>query len=162
MAFVILCALISFLLTAAFDPLVGDGTPNITDPLAGLVSETGGAVTAVLVLVLAVLILAPLYALIGLYIGAAIYHILVRIFVRPTDTNIYTTLRVVAYTAVAALLSWVPVLGILVSLYSFYLTFICIRETHETTTARALAVILLPVVLTLLLTIPGLLPVLEA
>ena len=117
---------------------------------------------AVLVLVLAVLILAPLYALIGLYIGVTIYHILVRIFVRPTDTNSYTTLRVVAYTSAAALLSWVPVLGILVSLYSFYLTFVGIRETHETTTARALSVILLPVVLTLLLALPGLPPVLEA
>ena len=161
----VLCALISFplaLLTAAFDPLVGDGTPNITDPLAGLVSEPGGVVAAVLVLVLAVLILAPLYALIGLYIGAAFYYILVRIFVRPTDTNSYTTLRVVAYTSAAALLSWVPVLGILVSLYSFYLTFVGIRETHETTTARALSVILLPVVLTLLLALPGLPPVLEA
>ena len=115
-----------------------------------------------LVLVLPVLILAPLSTLIGLYIGAAFYYILVRIFVRPTDTNIYTTLYVVAYNSAATLLSWGPVLGILVSLYSFYLTFICIRETHETTTARALAVILLPVVLTLLLALPGLPPVLEA
>lgn len=97
---------------------------------------------AVLVLVLAVLILAPLSALIGLYISAVIHHILVRIFVRPTDTNNYTTLRVVAYTSAAVRLSCDTILGILVSPYSFYLTFIGIREMHETTTARVLTIIL--------------------
>ncbi len=161
-AFAIVCALISFpltLLTASLDPLAADGAPNINEPLAGLVSEPGGAVAAVLVLVLSVLILAPLSALLGLYIGAAIYHILVKIFVGPAETNFYTTLRVVAYTSAVALLSWIPVAGLFVSLYGLYLTFVGIREMHETTTARALAVMLLPVVLTLLVTLPGLLSV---
>lgn len=148
--FALLCALISAplaFLAALFDPLVGDDTPDLRDSLARLVAELGGSAAAVIVVVLAVLVLAPLLALLVLYVGAAIYHILIKIFVRPEDTGFQATLRVVAYTSAVDLLTWIPLLGLLASLYGLYLAFVGIREMHETTTGRALAVISLPVVL---------------
>ncbi|MBA3474940.1 MAG: YIP1 family protein [Rubrobacter sp.] len=147
--FALVCALISApfaFLAAPFDPLTGDNTPDLRDSLARLVAEPGGSVAAVIVVILAVLVLAPLLVLLGLYISAAIYHILVWIFVRPTDTGFEVTLRVVAYTSAVELLNWIPVVGLLASLYGLYLAFVGIREMHEATTGQALAVISLPVV----------------
>ena len=146
--FALACALISAplsLLAAPFDPLLTDDTRGLRDSLAGLTAEPGGSVAAVVVVILAVLILAPLLVLLVLYISAAIYHILVWIFVRPTENGFQATLRVVAYISAVDLLTWIPVVGLLASLYGLYLAFVGIREMHETTTGRALAVISLPV-----------------
>ena len=154
--FALICALISAplaILAASFDPLMGEDAPSMLDPLIALVAQPGGSVVAVVVLVLTVLILVPALALLVLYIGAAIYHILVRIFVRPTATDFQATLRVVAYTSAIDLLTWIPVVGLLASLYGLYLAFVGIREMHETTTRRALAVISFPIVLFMVLTI---------
>jgi len=147
--FALVCALISAplsLLATPFDPLAGDDTSDLRDSLARLVAEPGGSVAAVIVVVLAVLVLAPLLALLVLYISAAVYHVLVWIFVRPADTGFEATLRVVAYISAVDLLTWIPVVGLLASLYGLYLAFVGIREMHETTIGRALAVISLPVV----------------
>jgi hypothetical protein len=147
--FALVCALISAplaFLAVPFDPLTGNDTPDLRDSLARLVAELGGSVAAVIVVILAVLVLAPLLVLLGLYISAAIYHILVWIFVRPTDTGFEATLRVISYTSAVELLNWIPVVGLLASFYGLYLAFVGIREMHETTTGRALAVISLPVV----------------
>jgi hypothetical protein len=73
--------------------------------------------------------------------------------VRPTDTDFEATLRVVAYTFAVDLLSWILVVGLLASLYGLYLAFLGIHEMHETTIGRALAVISLPVVLFVVLTV---------
>jgi hypothetical protein len=154
--FALICALISAplaILAASFDPLVEEGVPSMLDPLIALVAQPGGSVVAVVVLVLTILILVPALALLVLYIGAAIYHILVRIFVRPTDSDFQATLRVVAYTSAIDLLTWIPVVGILASLYGLYLAFVGIREIHGTTTGRALAVISLPIVFFVALTV---------
>ena len=148
--FALVCALISAslaFLAAPFDPLTGDDMSALHNSLARLVAEPGGSVAAVIVVILAVLVLAPLLVLLGLYISAAIYHILVWIFVRPTDTGFETTLRVISYTSAVELLNWIPVVGLLASFYGLYRAFVGIREMHETTTGRALAVISLPVVL---------------
>lgn len=147
--FALVCALLSAplaFLAVPFDPLTGDDMSDLRDLLARLIAEPGGSVAAVIVAILAVLVLAPLLVLLGLYISAAVYHILVWIFVRPTDTGFEATLRVISYTSGVELLNWIPVVGLLASFYGLYLAFVGIREMHETTTGRALAVIFLPVV----------------
>lgn len=154
--FALICALVSAplaILAASFDPLVEEGAPSMLDPLIALVAQPGGSVVAVIVLVLTMLILVPALALLILYIGAAIYHLLVRIFVRPANTDFQATLRVVAYTSAIDLLTWIPVVGILASLYGLYLAFVGIREMHETTTGRALAVVSLPIFFFVALTV---------
>lgn len=55
------------------------------------------------------------------------------------------------------LLSWTPVVGLLATLYWFYLIFVGVRELHATTNGRAAAVALSTVVLWLLLNLSDLL-----
>jgi hypothetical protein len=56
------------------------------------------------------------------------------------------------------LLDWIPVLGLLASLYGLYVTVVGIREMHETMTASALAVVALPVALVMVLNVLPLFP----
>jgi hypothetical protein len=96
---------------------------------------------------------APIGTLIGLFIGAAIYHLLVLLVVRPRHEGYEATFKALAYASAVNVFSWlafIPILGILViiaiSVYNVVLTVIGIREMHATTTGRAVAVVLIPVV----------------
>ena len=95
------------------------------------------------------ILLSPVLALLGLYIGAALMHVLVWIFVRPENAGFERTLRVYAYATVTALVSWVPLVGWLASVYGLYLTLIGLRELHSTTTGKVVAVMVVPALLTL-------------
>ncbi|MDQ4105919.1 MAG: YIP1 family protein [Actinomycetota bacterium] len=86
-----------------------------------------------------------------LYVGAAVYQVLVRIFNGRENAGFDATLRVYAYTAAVDLLAWIPVVGYAASLYGFFLAFLGIREVHSTTTGRALGVVLVPLVFWLVL-----------
>lgn len=89
------------------------------------------------------LALSPLFAWIGLYLTAAVQHLFVGVFVRSRK-GFNATLRVNAYASAVALLSWIPIVGYLASLYGLYVTMLGIRELHETTTKRASLAILVP------------------
>ena len=98
------------------------------------------------------LILTPIFAVIGLFIGAGILHLLVLLFVRPSNAGFEATFRVVSYASVVQLISWVPILGqIVAAVYGIVLSIFGIREVHATTTGRAALVVLIPVVVVLLL-----------
>ncbi len=103
------------------------------------------------------LIVAP----ISLVISAGIYHLAVILLVKPTNAGFEASFRVVAYSAVAALvlaplsiLNIIPflgtilfaLLGVLVGVYQAVLAVLGMRELHSTTTGRAVLVYLLPVV----------------
>jgi hypothetical protein len=88
-----------------------------------------------------------------IFVGAAIFHLLVFLLVKPSNAGFEATFRVGAYISATQLFSWlsgVPILGILISLavgvYSIVLAVLGIREMHSTTTGRAVAVVLIPVV----------------
>jgi hypothetical protein len=83
---------------------------------------------------------------IGLFIGAGIWHLLVMLIVKPTHAGYEATFRVAAYSAVIYLVSWIPVIGWLLSLYGIYLGIVGIREVHGTTTGKAALVVLIPIV----------------
>ena len=107
---------------------------------------------------LSTLIGAPVGTVIGLFIGAAIYHLLVLLVVRPRHEGYEATFKALAYASavnVFSFLAFIPILGILViiaiSIYNVVLTVIGIREMHATTTGRAVAVVLIPVVILLIL-----------
>jgi hypothetical protein len=96
---------------------------------------------------------APIATIIGLFIGAAIYQLLILLIVRPRHEGYEATFRAVAYASAIQVFSWlafVPILGILVviaiGIYNVVLTVIGIREMHATTTGRAVAVVLIPVI----------------
>lgn len=99
------------------------------------------------------IILTPIFTAIGLFIGSGIYHLLVILLIKPTNAGFPATFRVAAYASALQLFSWlaaIPILGLLVLLavtvYNVVLTVLGIREVHSTTTGRAAAVVLIPVV----------------
>lgn len=96
------------------------------------------------------LILTPIGATIGLFIGAGILHLLVLLLVKP-NSGFEATFRVGSYATVTSLVSWIPVIGWIVSLYGIYLSIVGIREVHSTTTGRAAAVVLIPAVVVFVL-----------
>jgi hypothetical protein len=90
-------------------------------------------------------ILAPIGGARGLFIFAAIAHLLVMLFVGGGNSGYEATFRVVSYVSVTSLVNWIPVIGGLLALYGLYLAVVGIREVHATTTGRAALVVLLPI-----------------
>lgn len=82
---------------------------------------------------------------IGVFAIAGIAHLLVMAIVGPTRSGFEATFRAAAYASVTSLVSWIPVVGGLASLYGLYLAIVGIREMHHTTTGKAAAIVLIPV-----------------
>jgi hypothetical protein len=99
---------------------------------------------------IASIILAPVGTAIGLFIGAGIIHLLVMLIVGSRNGGFEATFRVAAYSSVVNLVSWIPVIGWIASLYGIYLGIVGIREVHTTTTGKAALVVLIPVAVVLL------------
>jgi hypothetical protein len=97
------------------------------------------------------IILAPIFAAIGLFIGAGILHLLVMLIVGSRNSGFEATFRVGAYAAVTSLVSWIPFIGGILALYGIYLGIVGIREMHNTTTGKAALVVLIPVAIIFLL-----------
>jgi hypothetical protein len=91
------------------------------------------------------ILLAPIGAAIGLFIGAGILQLLVMVIVGSRNSGYEATFRVAAYTSVVNLVSWIPFIGWIASLYGIYLAIVGIREVHTTTTGKAALVVLIPV-----------------
>jgi hypothetical protein len=97
------------------------------------------------------LILAPVFAAIGLFIGAGILHLLVMLIVGSRNAGFAGTFRVSAYSSVTSLVSWIPVIGLIASLYGIYLAIVGVREVHNTSTGKAALVVLIPAAVVFLL-----------
>jgi len=97
------------------------------------------------------LILAPILAAIGLFIGAGILHLLVMLIVGSGNSGFEATFRVGAYAAVTSLVSWIPFIGFIASLYGIYLAIVGVREVHATTAGKAALVVLIPAAVVILL-----------
>ena len=93
----------------------------------------------------------PIISAIALFVCAGVLHLLVALIIKPAGTGFEATFRVVSYTSVTQLASWVPVLGPLVAFVaSIALSIVGIREVHETSTGRAALVVLIPAAIALL------------
>jgi hypothetical protein len=99
------------------------------------------------------LVLAPIAGAVGVFLTALLTHLLVIIVVGPGHSGFGATFRIVAYSSVTNLVSWIPFIGWVASLYRLYLATVGIREMHATTTGRALLVVLLPAILILVLVV---------
>ena len=136
--FALICALISALL--------GGIISLVLSPFfAGPGDSAGEALAGGLVGFIVTLILSPIYTAIALLVGAGIYHLLVWLFVRPSNAGFEATFRVVCYVAAIQLISWIPIVNIIAGIYGIVLSIFGIREVHNTTTGKAAAVVLIPV-----------------
>ena len=155
LVFAIICAVISLplsLIAEPFDPL-RRGQPGMGAGFSSLYESNPVAAIALAALIV---VLLPLFAVLGVYIGAAIQHLFVFLFVRERR-GFWGTFPVVAYGGAAlSLLSWIPILGYLVMLYGIYVTTVGLREMHGTSTARALLAALVPTLFSLLFLVPAL------
>jgi hypothetical protein len=60
------------------------------------------------------------------------------------NVSFQTTFRVIAYSSVPQVFNGIPVVGNLVSLWTLVLTVIGLRETHNVTTGKSVAAVLIP------------------
>ncbi len=121
---------------------------NLSFSLVGM-QDIGAAFGAFLLSI----IFYPLLAIVGLFIGAGIYQLLIMLLVGQQRLGFETTLKVYSYMSVALLIAWIPILGWVVApIWSVLLAIFGIREAHYTTTGKAtLVVLILPAVALLLL-----------
>ncbi|MDQ3862926.1 MAG: YIP1 family protein, partial [Actinomycetota bacterium] len=73
------------------------------------------------------------------------------LIVGSRNSGYEATLRVSAYSSETSLVSWIPFIGWIASLYGIYLAIVGIREVHNTTTGRAAIVVLIPVAVVIVL-----------
>ena len=149
LVFAVACAAVSLVLSGAYDVALAAATGRLGE--LGLAGYSGpGPALAILGVLL---VLSPLIALLGLYVGAAVQHLFVWAILRGHNRGFERTLRMVAYASSAlALVSWVPVLGVLVGAYGVYVYAVGLGELHEGAGfGRALAAALAPYLLGLAL-----------
>jgi hypothetical protein len=99
------------------------------------------------------LVIAPIAAAVGVFLAALVMHLLVILVVGSGHSGFGATFRIVAYSSVTSLVSWIPFVGWLFSLYRLYLATVGIREMHATTTGKALLIVVLPAILILALVV---------
>jgi hypothetical protein len=106
----------------------------ISGLLGGLVSDTGNAITG--------LLFGAIGAAIGLVIGAGILLLIGKIF--GGQAEYMGLLRSVAYAYSPNVLSWIPFVGFLASLWALVCGVIAVRESHAVSTGAAVAIVLIP------------------
>lgn len=92
-----------------------------------------------------------LYALPGIFIGGAILHI--GVYIAGGKKGFDQTLRIIMYGSTPILLGWIPIIGIIAGIWSLILQTLGIRQLHEITTGRAILAVLIPLVISGLLTV---------
>src|SRR5215208_6474327 len=144
--FAVVCALISALLGGIIN--------LILSPLFATPGDTGEALAGGIAGFVFNLILAPIAAVAGLFIGAAVTHLLVMLLVRPQHAGFEATFRVGAYSQALQLISWIPIIGpIIAFVWAVVLYVLGLPEVHATTTGRAALVVLIPLAIVFLLAI---------
>lgn len=136
--------------------VIGGVLSGVIGFLSGLVfGDFGTAIGSLL----GGIFLTPIIAVVSLFVGGGIIHLLVMLLAKP-NAGFEATFRVAAYVSVLYLVSWlgaIPILGILISLaasvYGLVLAVLGIREAHSTTTGRAAAVVLIPTAVIFLLVV---------
>lgn len=87
---------------------------------------------------------------IALFVWSGLVHACLMLY-GGANTGFQSTFRVLSYSSVTAVFSAIPIVGTIASLWAFYLGTVGLRETHETSTGKAAAAILTPVVVFALL-----------
>ena len=93
------------------------------------------------------IILAPVFVIIAVFIGAAILHLMLMI-VGGANNGFEATVRVVCYAQTAQLAGIIPLCGGLISLvWAIILYVFGLASAHRTTQGKAVLAVVLPVVL---------------
>ncbi|MCH9650764.1 MAG: YIP1 family protein [Deltaproteobacteria bacterium] len=97
-----------------------------------------------------ILLLAPLFVVIGLFIGSGIFHLFLLLVggTERSQAGFEGTLRVVAYSSVTQLAQILPIFGALFgTIWALVLFTIGLSILHRTSQGKALAAVLIPILL---------------
>jgi hypothetical protein len=93
------------------------------------------------------IVLAPIFVIIGVFVGAAILHLMLMI-VGGANNGFETTVRVVCYAQTAQLAGIIPFCGGLISMvWAIILYVFGLTAAHRTSQGKAVLAVVLPVVL---------------
>jgi len=92
------------------------------------------------------IVLGPIQIVVGLFLAAAIYHLLLMLF-GGARKGFEATFRVVCYAQAASLLGIIPVCGMLSGIYVLVLNVIGLSEAHGIGRGTAAAAVLVPFLL---------------
>ena len=155
LVFALISVAVTFIVVGLITTLV-----NVATGVQGAGGALGGYIVS--------LILIPILATASLFIAAGIYHLVVILLVKPAGSGYAATFRAIAYpsvlslvTIVTTILSLIPILGpilgflisLLVGVAAVVLNVLGVRELHATTTGKAVAVVLIPVAVFIILAI---------
>lgn len=96
-------------------------------------------------------LLLPLFSLIYLFIGAAIFYLIAKVFFQGRASYSAVFSAVTAAVSAIQLLTWIPVINAFIGIYLLILLVVAIREVEQFSTGKAIATLLLPFFLTLFL-----------
>lgn len=100
-----------------------------------------------LILIMALLVMAPVFAAVALFFTSGVYHICLK-FLGGANKGFEATFRAMSYGSSAQLLGIIPIAGPIVSgVWALVLSVIGIKELHKTNYTRAIFAVLLPVLL---------------
>jgi hypothetical protein len=109
--------------------------------------DAGAAFGFSIVTTFIIAVLAPLFIIFGVFVGAAIFHLMLML-VGGANNGFEATVRVVCYASTSQLANIIPFCGGLVALvWAIILYVFGLSTAHRTTTGKALIAILLPLVL---------------
>lgn len=91
-------------------------------------------------------------AIVGAFIGGAILHIFV--YIVGGRRGIAQTIKAGMYGSTPSLLfGWIPVINFIAMIWSLVAQIIGIRQLHELTTGKAILVVILPIIISIILII---------
>ena len=96
------------------------------------------------------IIIVPIFTVIGIFIWGAILHLMLLLVggLEDSSAGFEGSMRVVAYSQVATLAKAVPVIGGMISfIWGLFLAVIGITRLHGTSDGKAIAAVLLPIIL---------------
>lgn len=97
------------------------------------------------VFLMVLVVIAPLFAIIGLSFMSAVFHLCLKIF-GGARGGYETTFRAICYASSAQILGVVPIVGgVVAGVWSLVLSIIGLKEIHQTTYSRAVIAVILPV-----------------
>lgn len=156
--YVILLILFSVLLAIVVSVSVGVtywSSPVTTIASSGILGSNGtGIVKAFTAFLVTYILFLPyllfVFMLFAIFISGFYYHVFVILF--GGQKGLTQTVKTVMYASTPAfLLGWIPFVSIIGSVWTVILIIIGVRENQEMTTGRAVLVVVVPLVLTVIL-----------
>ncbi|RLG13243.1 MAG: hypothetical protein DRN71_05240 [Candidatus Nanohalarchaeota archaeon] len=112
--------------------------------MVGSDSLLSGVIGLVISPVIVLIIVIPL-----MFLMALIYHILLKIV--GGNGTYESTFKVIAYSSVPALLSWIPYVGWVLGFYQLYIVLTGYSKVHNISALRVLMVLLIPVIILIII-----------